>query len=179
MILSNPIQYLTLKNTINSETEKLLQKRIIAPTSYSKEDFVSSIFTRLKADGSYHVILNLKNLNEFVIFQHCKLESLKDILDMIPPGTWMASLDLIDAYYRISIHKDFIKYLKLFLEDQYFAFQGLPNGYGLIQDATTLMVIHSASKICLTICKIFPIFSDVSEIVISNELITKPRKKTN
>ena len=38
------------KDTINSETEKLLQKRIIVSTSYKKGDFVSSIFTRPKAD---------------------------------------------------------------------------------------------------------------------------------
>ena len=56
----------TEKDTINSGIEKLLQKRIIVPTSYSKGDFVSSIFTRPKADGSYRVVLNLKNLNEFV-----------------------------------------------------------------------------------------------------------------
>ena len=68
--------YDTEKDTINSETEKLLQKRMIVPPFYSKGDFVSSIFTRSKADGSYHVILNLKNLNEFVTFQHCKLKSL-------------------------------------------------------------------------------------------------------
>ena len=88
---------------------------------------MSSIFTRPKADGSYRVILNLKKLNEFITFQHSRLESLKDVLDMITPGTWMASVDLTDAYYySIEIHKRFIKYLKLFWEDQYFAFQCLP-----------------------------------------------------
>ena len=76
----------TEKDTINSEIEKLFQKRIIVPTSYNNGDFVSSIFTRPKSDGSYHVILNLKNLNEFVTSQHCKLESFKDVLDMITPG---------------------------------------------------------------------------------------------
>ena len=56
------------KDTINSGIEKLLQKRIIVPSSYIKGDFVSSISTRPKADGSYRVVLNLKNLNEFVFF---------------------------------------------------------------------------------------------------------------
>ena len=42
----------------------------------------------------------------------------------------MSSVDLKDAYYSIAIHKDFIKFLKLFWEGQYFAFQCLPNGYG-------------------------------------------------
>ena len=65
----------TEKDTINSEIDKLLQMGIIVPTSYSKADFVSSVFTMPKADSSYPVILNLKNLNKFVTFQHCKLES--------------------------------------------------------------------------------------------------------
>ena len=96
----------TEKHTIYSEIETLLHKWIILLTSYRKGDFVSSIFARPKADGSYRVILNLKNLNEFVTFQHCNT-----------PGTWMTSVDLKDAYYSIAIHKDFIKYLKLFWED--------------------------------------------------------------
>ena len=49
---------------------------------------------------------------------------------MITPGTWIASVALKDACYSIAIHKDFIKFLKLFWEEQYFAFQCLPNGYG-------------------------------------------------
>ena len=48
---------------------------------------------------------------------------------MITPGAWMSSVDLKDAYYSMAIHKDFIKFLKLFWEGQYFAFQCLPNGY--------------------------------------------------
>ena len=120
----------TEKDTINSEIEKLWQKRNIVPTSYNKGDFVSNIFTRPKSDGSYRFILNLKNLNEFVTFQHCKLESFKDVLDMITPGAWMSSVDLKDAYFSIAIHKDFIKFLKLLWEGKYFAFQCLPNGYG-------------------------------------------------
>ena len=42
----------------------------------------------------------------------------------------MASVDLKDACYSIAIHKDFIKYLKLFWKYQYFALQCLPNGHG-------------------------------------------------
>ena len=115
----------TEKDTINSEIEKLLQKLFIVPTFYSKGDFVSSIITRPKTDGSYRVILNLKNLNEFVTFQRCKLKPFKDVLDMIMSGAWMSSVSLKDAYYSIAIHKDFIKYLKLFWEDQFF-FECLP-----------------------------------------------------
>ena len=49
---------------------------------------------------------------------------------MITPGAWMSSVDLKDVYFSIAIHKDFIKFLKLFWEGKYFAFQCLPNGYG-------------------------------------------------
>ena len=54
------------KMVIDDEIEILLKKGVIAPSDFVSGDFVSPIFTRPKADGSYRVILNLKKLNESV-----------------------------------------------------------------------------------------------------------------
>ena len=94
-----------------------------------KDAFVSSVFTRPKQDGTHRMILNLKNLNKFVTYKHCKLESLQDVLEMVTPGVWMASVDLKDAYYTIPIHKDFRKFLILIWGDSYYEYTCLPNGY--------------------------------------------------
>ena len=53
---------------IQSEVTKLLAKGIIEKTLYSKCQIVSSIFTRPKKDGSHRLILNLKDLNQFVTY---------------------------------------------------------------------------------------------------------------
>ena len=39
------------------------------------------------------------------------MESLGDVLKIIPPGVWMASVDLQDAYYNIPVHSEHQKYL--------------------------------------------------------------------
>jgi len=41
---------------------------------------------------------------------------------------FMASLDLTDAYYSISIHQDYQKYLKFQIRDQLYKYVTLPNG---------------------------------------------------
>ena len=51
------------KEIIDSEINKLLKKKIIVPTNINEDDFVSSIFTRNKKDGSHRMILNLKKKN--------------------------------------------------------------------------------------------------------------------
>ena len=50
---------------IDWEISKLLTKGVIVKTNREPNDYVSSIFTRIKKDGSYRIILNLKTFNEF------------------------------------------------------------------------------------------------------------------
>ena len=51
---------------IDWEISKLLGKGVIVKTNREPNDYVSSIFTRIKKDGSYRIILNLKTFNEFL-----------------------------------------------------------------------------------------------------------------
>ena len=59
---------------------------------------------------------------------HFKMEKLQSILVLIIPGSFMASLDLKDTYYSISINPDGTKYLKFSSKGQLFKFPVLPNG---------------------------------------------------
>ena len=104
-------------------------KGVIASTTRAPNDYVSSIFTRTKKDGSYRMILNLKTFNEFLKFKHCKLESIEDALDLITEGCYFGSVDLKDAYYSIPIHENYQKYLKLFWKEEYYQYIVLPNGF--------------------------------------------------
>ena len=47
------------------------------------------------------MILNLKRLNKFVDYKHFKMESLQNVLELIRPGVYMASIDLKDAFYSV------------------------------------------------------------------------------
>ena len=64
----------------------------------------------------------------FVRYQHFKMESLKQLVAMMKPSCFMASLDIRDAYYSVPIHKSHQKYLKFEFNGQLFQFTCMPNG---------------------------------------------------
>ena len=117
------------KLVISEEIQKLLKKKVIQATIVEPEDFFSSVFTRPKKDGNKRMILNLKQLNEYVFSPHFKMDSIQTVINMIAPNVWMASVDLKDAYFSIPIHKDHQKYLKFMWKIPY-KFIAMPNGYG-------------------------------------------------
>ena len=67
----------------NAEIEKLSQKGFIIKCERQNNDFVSTIFTRKKKDGSFRTILNLKCPNKFVKNKHFKIKPLKNVFKII------------------------------------------------------------------------------------------------
>ena len=97
---------------ISQEISKLLNKGVLDKTEYVEGDFLSTIFVRPKKDGTYRMILNLKPLNEFVLYHHFKMDTIQTALKLMRPGCFMASVDLKDAYYSVPVAKEDRKYLK-------------------------------------------------------------------
>ena len=58
------------------------------------------------------MILNFKQLNEFVSYYHFKMDTIQTALKLMRPGCFMASVDLKDAYYSVPIALEDRKYLK-------------------------------------------------------------------
>lgn len=107
---------------IETEISKLLTKNVIAEATHCEVEFISTVFTRPKNDGLHRLILNLKRLNEHVTYKHFTMKSLQTAAQLIKQGSWMAVLDLKDAYYSVPIVIDHRKYLNLY------EFTCLPNG---------------------------------------------------
>ena len=74
------------------------------------------------------MILNLKELNSFVEYEHFKMESLCSVTDMMTPNCYMASIDIKDAYYTVPIALEHQKYLKFAWRDTLYQYTCLPNG---------------------------------------------------
>ena len=74
------------------------------------------------------MILNLKNFNDFVEYNHFKMETLKDILLAVTPGCFMAVIDLQDAYLVVPIHSSCKCFLKFRWRGKIYAYQVLPFG---------------------------------------------------
>ena len=122
------------------EIEKFIQKGVINKVSHEKGEFISTVFTRPKKDGSHRMILNLKNLNTFVTYYHFKMESFQSAVQLMKKDCWMAVLDLKDAYYSVAIAKDHRKYLRFKFQGVLYEYTCLPNGLASAPRAFTKLM---------------------------------------
>ena len=129
---SEPFEYPRGDNdfiVIDNEVGKLLKKGVFRPSEREDGDHFSSLFTREKKDGTYRTILNLKSLNQDCDTAHFKMESLKQALYMVRRGSYLASIDIKDAFYSVPINEGHRKYLKFSWDGNIFQFCAMPNGY--------------------------------------------------
>ena len=81
-----------------------------------------------KKDGSFHQVVNLKPLNQFILKVHFKMEGITMLRDLLSRNDWMASIDLKDAYLSVAVEAEHRKYLRFVWVDQMYEFQCLPFG---------------------------------------------------
>ena len=128
-----PLNLFTLSQeqsqAITQEIESLLKKGAMQDTqSLEEERFVSNVFLVPKSEGKWRLILNLKALNHFVIYEHFKMEDIHCMKDLLNRGDYMCKLDLKDAYLSISIHWSFRKFLKFTWHGRTYEYTVLPFG---------------------------------------------------
>ncbi len=114
-------------HAVSLEVETLVKKGVIVPTTWTGNDFFSTVFTRPKPNG-YRMILNLKHLNDYVEYQHFKMQNANTAIQLMRPFCWMGSLDLTDAYYSCYIAPSHQEYLKFQWNGKMWKFQAMPNG---------------------------------------------------
>ena len=140
---------------VSKEISKLLNKGVLDKTEYAEGDFLSTIFVWPKKDGTYRMILNLKSLNEFVLYHHFKMDTIQTALKLMRPGCFMASVDLKDAYYSVPVAKEDRKYLKFEWQGSYYEYTCLPNGLACAPRLFTKILkpvyshIRSMGHICM------------------------------
>ena len=79
----------------------MLHKQIIRETTNETTELVSPLFVVKK--GRTRLILNLKELNGFVKYEHFKMDGIKTIINMVTRNCFMAATDLKDAYYSVAL----------------------------------------------------------------------------
>ena len=77
------------------------------------------------------MILNLKRLNEEVIYHHFKIGTLATALALVNNNCYIASLDLKDACYSVPIRKGHRKLFRFEWKGHIFEYNVLPNGLAL------------------------------------------------
>lgn len=116
---------------IDSEVLSFLGKGVIQKSKHEHGEFIASIFLRLKKDVSYSMILNLKSLNQYIVYHHFKMDSILTAVSLMKHGCFMAFLDLKDAYYSVSIAQEDRKYFKFVWRGKLYKFTCFPNGLAL------------------------------------------------
>ena len=105
------------KNTplIQEYVEEMLEKEAIEP-SVGKA-YVSRIFpVAKKGTTRKRMILDLSILNKFIVRPSFKMTTVNQVRQVVPDWSWMATIDLKDAYWHIPIHSRFRKYLAFQVE---------------------------------------------------------------
>jgi hypothetical protein len=113
---------------VENEILDLLKMKVVVPSSFEESQFLSPIFPVHKHDGGIRIILNLKELNNYVKFYHFKMDTIKSVLLNITKGCYMVSLDLTHAYHSVRIDKNFQKYLKFMRHGNLYQYTCYPNG---------------------------------------------------
>lgn len=83
-----------VENTIND----LVSVGAISKCNPCSDQYISRIFLVPKPNGKKRLILNLRNLNKFMKSEHFKLEDIRTVLKLISKDSFIATLDLKDAY---------------------------------------------------------------------------------
>ena len=113
---------------IDSEINGLIKKQVIRECNHVHGEFLSPIFSVPKKDGKVRLILNLKNLNQHIPYEHFKMDSIFSALELVTQECWMASLDLKDAYYSVKIHPAYQKYLRFYYNNKIYEYTAYRSG---------------------------------------------------
>ena len=90
--------------------------------------YYSCLFLVPKPDGSFHPIINLKKLNQFLIVPSLKMETLLSIITALQPQEWIIKIDLKDAYHHILVHVNIRKCFRFVKAGVVYQFGVLPFG---------------------------------------------------
>ena len=115
---------------VSEEVASMLGKGAICLVNPSPSQFLSNIFLRVKKDGTDRPIINLKDLNSHIKYEKFKMESLKNLKDLLHPGDLMVKIDLKDAYFSIPLNERSRKLVRFEWEGKLYEFVCLMFGLG-------------------------------------------------
>lgn len=116
-----------IKEKLTPFVEKFLNQGVIVKVP-SQKCFQSKLFTVPKSSGSLRPILDLKKLNAFICTPTFKMSNHQSLREILPGQSWMAKLDIQDAYLHIPVKKGLQKFLAFTHGEDLFFFQALPFG---------------------------------------------------
>ena len=103
------------KILVQKEIHEMLNKGAIVETpKYLEGQFISNLFLVEKKDARNRPVITLKHLNQFIPYQHFKMDGLYCLLNIPKKGDYMCKLDLKDAYFSVPLNpasRKFVQFL--------------------------------------------------------------------
>ena len=115
---------------VDDELRKLLENGCIKKLpSQLPNGWVSNIFLVPKKQGGFRMILNLKHLNKYVTYTKFKMDHIDKVIQLIRPGDFFSSLDLVSAYQHFWIKEEYQPYFQFCWRDNYYCYVTMPQGF--------------------------------------------------
>ena len=119
------------KDIVRKEIQEMIDKQAVELVkSPSSHQYLSSIFVIPKKDTGYRPVINLRNLNSHIPYQHFKMEGLSLLKELLQKGDFMIKIDLKDAYFSVPLSKHSRKYVSFLWEGDIYQFLCLCFGLG-------------------------------------------------
>ena len=98
-----------VSDLVDQEVHDMLRKGTIVVSDPKEDQFLSSLF--LVKNGGNHPVVNLKDLNNKILYQHLEMEGLFLLKEMFFPGDKMCKIDLKQPYFAIPMSVKSRKYV--------------------------------------------------------------------
>ena len=119
----------TDQRSLDTAMDQFIAHKIVELSPGSQDpQFYSNIFPRIKPDGTARVILNLKMLNVHMDKIHFKMDTFKDVTQLVVQNCFFTSVDFKHAYYSVPVCPEERRWLKFVWQGEHYQFTCLPQG---------------------------------------------------
>ena len=98
-----PAQMKVIRQEVKDLVSKGAMRKISKEEAQQNSGFYSKMFCAPKPNKKWRPIINLKPFNKYVLKKNFKMETVRDVRNLLQPGMWAATVDLQDAYYHIGL----------------------------------------------------------------------------
>ena len=151
-----------------------MEKQVSERSTHEPGEVISPVFLRPKKNGKLRLILNRTKVNDNIPPIHFKMDTIQSCINLMKKNCFMASLDLVDAYYALpnglcSAPRIFTKLMK----PVYSALRArglISSGY--LDDSFLLGMSYEQCK--MNVNKTSTLFHDLGFYVSDEKSITQP-----